>query len=72
MIVEDNKVVTRYLSTGTLLGSYAGIKETGKKVEFDEISIYRIEAGKVIEQWCLSDDLSTLRQLGLLEEIPDL
>ena len=68
MIVEDNKVVTRYISTGTHIGSYAGIKGTGKKVELDEISIYRIEEGKVVEQWCLSDDLSTLRQLGLLEE----
>lgn len=68
MIIEDNKVVTRYISTGTHFGSYAGIKGTRKKVEFDEISIYRIEEQKVIEQWCLSDDLSTLRQLGLLEK----
>ncbi|BBO68097.1 hypothetical protein DSCA_20270 [Desulfosarcina alkanivorans] len=72
MVAEGNKVVTRYVSTGTLLGSYAGIKEAGKKVEFDEISIYRIEGGKVIEQWCLSDDLSTLRQIGRLEESADL
>lgn len=72
MIIEDNKVVTRYISTGTHIGSYAGIKGTGKKVELDEISIYRIEAGKVAEQWCLSDDLYTLRQLGLLEEPFDL
>lgn len=72
MIIEDNKVVTRYISTGTHLGRYAGTKGTGKKVEFDEISIYRIEGGKVIEQWCLSDDLSTLRQLGLLQESLDL
>lgn len=68
MIAEDNKVVTRYISTGTHLGDYAGIKGTGRKVELDEISIYRIEGGKVVEQWCLSDDLSTLRQLGLLEK----
>ena len=68
MIIDDNKVVTRYISTGTHIGRYAGIKGTGKKVALDEISIYRIEGGKVVEQWCLSDDLSTLRQLGLLEE----
>ena len=72
MIIGDDRVVTRYISTGTHLGRYAGIKETGKKVEFDEISIYRIKEGKVIEQWCLADDLSTLRQLGLLEESLDL
>jgi len=54
------------------LGSYAGIKATGKKIVLDEISIYRIEGGKVIEQWCLSDDISTLMTLGLLGESPDL
>ncbi len=72
IIIGDDRVVTRYISTGTHLGRYAGTKETGKKVEFDEISIYRIKGGKVVEQWCLADDLSTLRQLGLLEESLDL
>jgi steroid delta-isomerase-like uncharacterized protein len=71
MIIGDDRVVTRYTSTGTHLGSYAGIKATGKKIALDEISIYRIEGGKVIEQWCLSDDISTLMTLGLLEEAPD-
>ncbi|WP_339672187.1 ester cyclase [Dasania marina] len=72
MIIEGDKVVTRYTSTGVNLGDYAGVKATGKKIELDEISIYRIEEGKVIEQWCLSDDTSMLVTLGLLAESPDL
>jgi len=72
MIIGDDRVVTRYTSTGTHLGSYAGVKATGKKIVLDEISIYRIKGGKVTEQWCLSDDISTLMTLGLLEESPDL
>ena len=48
MIIGDDKVVTRYTSTGTHLGSYAGVKATGKKMELDEISIFRIEGGKLL------------------------
>jgi steroid delta-isomerase-like uncharacterized protein len=70
MIIGDDKVVTRYTSTGTHLGSYAGIKATGKKMELDEISIFRLYGGRVAEQWCLSDDISTLMMLGLLKEAP--
>ncbi|MDX2439670.1 MAG: ester cyclase [Desulfobacterales bacterium] len=71
IIIGDDKVVTRYTSTGTHLGTYAGIEGTGKKISLDEISIYRIEKGRVVEQWCLSDDVSTLLTLGLLEEAPN-
>ncbi|QYH37101.1 ester cyclase [Salinibacterium sp. M195] len=48
-----------------------GVEATGKKIELDEISIYRIENGRIAEQWCLSDDVSTLLTLGLLQSAPD-
>jgi len=64
MVVEGDRVVTRYVSTGTHKGSYKGIQPTGAHVEIDEISIYRIERGMVAEQWCLFDDVALMRQLG--------
>lgn len=72
IIVGGDKVVTRYTSTGTHLGAYAGVQATGKRFKLDEISIFRVEAGRVAEQWCLSDDVSTLVTLGLLTSAPDL
>lgn len=71
MVVGEDKVVTRYTSTGTHLGVYAGVEPTGKKISLDEISIYRRESGKIVEQWCLSDDVSTLLTLGILREAPN-
>lgn len=50
MVVGEDKVVTRYTSTGTHLGVYAGVELTGKKISLDEISIYRRESGKIVEQ----------------------
>jgi steroid delta-isomerase-like uncharacterized protein len=72
VVVGGDKVVTRYTSSGTHQGTYGGVEATGRRLELDEISIYRIEDGRVAEQWCLSDDVSTLVTLGLLDGPPDL
>lgn len=64
MIVEDDRVVTRYVSTGLHTGLFIGLAPTGKRIRLDEMSIYRLENGLVAEQWCLTDDISLTRQLG--------
>lgn len=64
IIVEDDKVVTRYISTGIHTGDFIGLAPTGKSIQIDEMSIYRLENGLVAEQWCLTDDLTLNRQLG--------
>ena len=66
-IVEGkDRVVTRYTSTGTNSGSLDGRQPTGRRIAVQEISIYKIESGLVCEQWCLADDISFARQMGLL------
>lgn len=62
-VVENDKVVTRYRSTGTHSGIYQGIDSTGIKVEIYEVSIYRVENGKIAEQWCFPDDVALKQQL---------
>ena len=62
MIVEDDKVVTRYVSTGAHTGPFIGIAPTGAHIRLDEISIYRLQNDRVAEQWCLTDETLT-RQL---------
>lgn len=64
IIVEGDKVVSRYISTGTHSATFIGVPSTGKRVSIDEISIYRLAGNRVAEQWCLTDDLSLARQLG--------
>ena len=70
IVVTPDKVVTRYCSTGTQRGEYLGIAPTGRKVAFEEISIYRIYQSRVIEQWCLGDDLHCIAQLKSGEDLP--
>ena len=64
MVTEGGKVVTRYTSTGTHRGAFRGLAPTGTKITVPEISIYRVARGKVVEQWCLLDELGRLQQLG--------
>ena len=58
IIVQEDKVVTRYHSTGTQLGSWDGIDSTGNKVDIYEASIYRLENGKIVEQWGFWDEIN--------------
>jgi steroid delta-isomerase-like uncharacterized protein len=64
MVAEGDRVVTRYVSTGTHRGDFWGLPPTGARVTVHEMSIYRIADGKVIEQWCSIDELDRLIQLG--------
>lgn len=66
LIAEGDKVIARFTESGTHLGEFMGIAPTGKHVEFTEIGILRIAAGKVIESWYETDMLSLMQQLGAI------
>ena len=61
------KVASRYVSTGTHSGPYWGLEPTGKRIEVQEISIFHCAGGRIIEQWCLIDELARLQQLEVDE-----
>jgi predicted ester cyclase len=63
LVVDDDKVTSRYISTGVHKEEYLGVPASGKNIEFEEISIYLIRDNKVLEQWCLGDDLHLLSQI---------
>jgi steroid delta-isomerase-like uncharacterized protein len=63
IIQETDKVVTRYKATATHSRTYEGIDSTGAKIEIYEVSIYRINNGKIAEQWCFPDDPSIKTQI---------
>jgi steroid delta-isomerase-like uncharacterized protein len=67
MVVSENQVAVHVLMTGTHTGDFFGIPPTGKKVEVSQMQIERIENGKMIEHWRVTDDLSMMKQLGKIE-----
>jgi len=70
LICEGDKVVARITIEGTHQGSLGRLSPTGRKVNADEIVIFRIEGGKVIEQWGVPDLLEFYQQLGAIPAGP--
>lgn len=63
IVFEGDRIVVRYVSTGTQDGAFLGRLPSGARVRVDEISIFRIADGRIAEQWCLVDDLALFKQL---------
>jgi len=63
VIANEDKVATRYHSTGTHLGNWDGIDSTGNKVDILEASIYRLKDGKIVEQWGFWDEINLKKQM---------
>jgi steroid delta-isomerase-like uncharacterized protein len=63
IIADGDRVVTRYISTGTHEGEFQGIAATGRKITISEVSIHRVLNGKIVEQWGFPDGLSHVQQL---------
>jgi predicted ester cyclase len=64
LVAEGDKVVARWTSTGTHDGPFQGIPPTGKTISTSGITIFRLESGKIVEEWSESDMMGMLQQLG--------
>ena len=67
LIDAGDRIIVRLTIQGTHQGDYGGLPATGKSVEFTDVTICRIENGRIVEQSGLSDLLTLFVQLGLIE-----
>jgi steroid delta-isomerase-like uncharacterized protein len=64
-IAEGEKVVTRYMVSGTHQGEFFGVAPTGERITMSGITIDRFdEDGKMVEEWPEYDLLGVMQQLG--------
>jgi predicted ester cyclase len=66
LLCDGDKVVIRNNFHGTHKGSFMGIAPTGKQISQEQIHIVRVAAGQIVEHWAVRDDLSLMRQLGVV------
>ena len=66
LIAENDLVTIYWIAHGTNTGTGNGLRATGKKAELAGITIWRIADGKIKEEWSAFDQLSMMKQLGLL------
>jgi predicted ester cyclase len=68
LIAEDDRVVGRFACSATHLGAWLRHAPTGRRFErVDEVSIFRMRDGRIVQVWSLEDTLGRLRQLGLTD-----
>ena len=65
LLASGDKVATRWFYKGTHEGEFMGIPPTANKIEFNGITIARIENGKIIEEREYYDVLGMMQQLGM-------
>jgi predicted SnoaL-like aldol condensation-catalyzing enzyme len=65
-VCEGDKVVARVTMHGRHVGEFLGKPPTGKEFAAEQIHIWRVKDGKVIEHWSVRDDLGQAFQLGLI------
>jgi steroid delta-isomerase-like uncharacterized protein len=66
LVIAADAVATRTTMTGTHRGDLFGLPATGRSVKVQQFTIERIRDGKISAHHRLTDDLSLLRQLGVL------
>jgi steroid delta-isomerase-like uncharacterized protein len=70
-IGEGDKVLTRFIWSGTHQGEFLGIPATNRVVRVWGMVIDRFENGKVKSTRILLDTLSMMQQLGAIPAVPD-
>lgn len=66
LVAAGDRVALRLHFTGTFTGRYGDVQGRGQRVDFQAFDLYRVENGRIKENWHLEDNLSLQRQLGLL------
>jgi len=65
LMVDGERVITRFVARGTHLGTYQGLPADWKVVCMAEIGIIRMEGGKIVEKWGQVDWVGMYCQLGI-------
>lgn len=65
-IAEDNRVATRWTLHGTHREEFQRIPASGRPIQMNGITIFRLEDGKLVEGWTVEDQLGVFQQLGVL------
>jgi steroid delta-isomerase-like uncharacterized protein len=65
-IAEGDHVAKMWVAQGTQTGAFMGIPATGKKISFGGITLYQLEASKIVSISWSYDMLGMLQQMGVV------
>ena len=65
-LAENDLVAVHWTARGTNTGAGNGIPATGRAVEITGTTLFRLDDGRIAEEWTCANSLGMMRQLGLL------
>ncbi|MBB6093955.1 steroid delta-isomerase-like uncharacterized protein [Povalibacter uvarum] len=65
-VAERDMVAVHWTARGTNTGTGNGIPATGRAVEITGTTLFRMDDGRIAEEWTCANSLGMMRQLGLL------
>jgi predicted ester cyclase len=66
MVAEGDLVSVRGWGRGVHNGTLMGIPPTGKAMEISLFITYKVQDGKIVDHWMLTDNMAMMQQLGLI------
>ncbi len=66
VVAEGDKVLVRLHFRGKHSGSFGPYAATGKRFDVAVLDLFRMENGKIAEQWPAIDNLGLQQQIGML------
>jgi steroid delta-isomerase-like uncharacterized protein len=66
LLAEQDLVAVRWTARGTNSGSGNGIPATGRSVQINGTTLFRMADGRIAEEWTCANSLGLMRQLGML------
>lgn len=64
LVAEGDRVAARWTFRGTHSGSFQSIAATGRQVQVGGMSVFRIEEGRIIDDWTQIDLVGLMRQIN--------
>lgn len=65
LLAAGDRILIRFTLSGTHQGEFMGTAATGRRMKVNGTTFSRFEAGRIIEEWELLDELTLTRQLGI-------
>jgi predicted ester cyclase len=66
MVVAGDRVSVHLHFHGHFSGQFGTVQGQGQPIDFQAFDLYRVEGGRIVENWHLEDNLSLMQQFGVI------
>ena len=66
-VAERDLVAVHWTARGTNTGTGNGLPATGKAVQITGTTLFRMDDGRIAEEWTCANSLGLMKQLGMLQ-----